>query len=353
MKKTMQRIMILFAALVLLFTMAGCKSGNYAIKVGEETVSPGVYAYNMALQKNNYLSSTGQSDSVALWSEADDDGETLGAQLQNSVIGTLVNTLLWRDQFHKLGLSFSDAQQKEMDDSIAAAIKAYGSKEEFEKTIAAYGLTYDEYLQMVYYDAQMIFNTVDYYFGEKGQTPTSEKEIKEYFLEEYVRVKHVLISTLGSDGVEFTGSDMKKAQETANKVLSLAKAQKTDEFDKLIKEYNEDEGVSGYPDGYVFAQGEMVEEFEHAAYDMEVGEIRMVKSQYGYHIMKKYSLDEEEYFTDSMKSSMLVKMYNSELEKMLETWKKEAKISYNYGVINKYTADKISVSASDTTTTKE
>ncbi len=350
MNKTVKKILVGCIAVVMLLTAVGCSGGKYAIKIGEETVSSGVYAYNMALQKSNYLSATGQSDSVSLWNEADEDGATLGAQLQDSVIGTLVNTMLWRQQFKKLGLSFTDAEQKEIEDNIAAAVKAYGSREEFDKTLDSYGLTYDEYVQMVYYDAQMILSTVEYYFGEEGQTPTSDSEIKEYFLDEYVRVKHILISTLDSSGNELSGNDMKEVQATANKVLSLAKAQKTDDFDALIKEYNEDEGVANYPDGYVFTQGEMVEEFEHAAYDMDVGEIRMVKSQYGYHIMKKYSLDDEEFFTDDMKTSMLVKMYNSELEKMLQEWKEDANISYNYGVINKYTADRISVAAGETTT---
>ena len=38
----------------------------------------------------------------------------------------------------------------------------------------------------------------------------------------------------------------------------------------------------------------MVEEFEEAAFDMKVGDVRLVETSYGYHIMKKFQLDSAE-----------------------------------------------------------
>ena len=45
------------------------------------------------------------------------------------------------------------------------------------------------------------------------------------------------------------------------------------------------------PDGYVFSKGEMIDAFETAAYSLKIGEIsKPVKSEYGYHIVKRLPL---------------------------------------------------------------
>ena len=63
------------------------------------------------------------------------------------------------------------------------------------------------------------------------------------------------------------------------------------------------------PNGYVFTYGEMVEEFEEAAFALEVGEIsEPVKTSHGYHIIKKLPLDEE-YFLDRRNGEYLDIIY--------------------------------------------
>ena len=58
---------------------------------------------------------------------------------------------------------------------------------------------------------------------------------------------------------------------------------------KLIDEYNEDPGMASNPDGYVFSSEDSsyTKVFHNAAFDMKAGEIRLVQSNLGYHIMKK------------------------------------------------------------------
>ncbi len=65
------------------------------------------------------------------------------------------------------------------------------------------------------------------------------------------------------------------------------KEQRTGEdFDALIKEYNEDPGMNQIKND-LFTDGEMVSEFEDATKSIEPGEITMCKSDYGYHIIKR------------------------------------------------------------------
>ncbi len=111
----------------------------------------------------------------------------------------------------------------------------------------------------------------------------TEKELYD-FSKDYVRAKHILIS--------FTGRSEKEALDIANSVYD--KAKKGEDFDKLIKEYGEDPGMSQNPDGYIFTKGMMVEEFEKMAYALLDGEIsKPVKTPYGYHIIYRLPMAEK------------------------------------------------------------
>lgn len=68
----------------------------------------------------------------------------------------------------------------------------------------------------------------------------------------------------------------------------LARINNGEDFDKLMFKYTEDIGTQNNPDGYTFARGVMVKEFEDASFSLKVGEVSgIVKSDYGYHIIKR------------------------------------------------------------------
>ena len=97
--------------------------------------------------------------------------------------------------------------------------------------------------------------------------------------EESVEASHILFFV----GDNADDADVKKK---AEEVLKLAKSGR--DFGKLAREYSEDRG-SAENDGYLgsFTRGQMVPEFENAAFALEPGELSgLVRSQYGYHIIK-------------------------------------------------------------------
>lgn len=113
---------------------------------------------------------------------------------------------------------------------------------------------------------------------------TSESE-DEYFINNYWRAKHLLLLTEGKSGEEVV--------EIKSKIDSLYDRVKNGEdFDALIQEYNEDPGVESNPDGYIFKDGDMVIEFQDGVQNIEVGEYNLVKTSYGYHIVKRLAIDE-------------------------------------------------------------
>ena len=69
----------------------------------------------------------------------------------------------------------------------------------------------------------------------------------------------------------------------------LERIQKGEKICKLAKEFSLDSG-SAKRDGNLgyFGRGKMVKEFEKSAFDLQTGQIsEPVKTQYGYHIIKR------------------------------------------------------------------
>ncbi len=122
------------------------------------------------------------------------------------------------------------------------------------------------------------------------------KDLESFYKANYALAKHVLVE------------DEAVANEVYEKAVGGA------DFDALVKEYGMDPGMTENPEGYVFTKGEMVEEFEKAAFEAAEGEItKPVKTTYGYHIIKRLPLPD---FTEERAETVAVGIANAELSKM-------------------------------------
>ena len=80
-------------------------------------------------------------------------------------------------------------------------------------------------------------------------------------------------------------------QKQSEAIVILDKIRQGEKFGKLARELSVDSG-SAKRDGNLgyFGRGKMVKEFETAVFNLEVGKIsEPVKTQYGYHIIKRLS----------------------------------------------------------------
>ena len=80
-------------------------------------------------------------------------------------------------------------------------------------------------------------------------------------------------------------------QKQSEALAVLEKIKNGEKFGKLAKELSIDSG-SAKRDGSLgyFGRGKMVKEFENAAFNLQAGQIsEPVKTQYGYHIIKRLS----------------------------------------------------------------
>ena len=80
-------------------------------------------------------------------------------------------------------------------------------------------------------------------------------------------------------------------QKQSEALAVLERIKNGEKFGKLAKELSIDSG-SAKRDGNLgyFGRGKMVKEFENVAFNLQVGQIsEPVKTQYGYHIIKRLS----------------------------------------------------------------
>jgi peptidyl-prolyl cis-trans isomerase D len=142
-------------------------------------------------------------------------------------------------------------------------------------------------IQYIYFDLQRIKDKI---------TPT-EEEIRQYYEDhetefnkgKEVKASHILFR-LDQDADKETEAAVKqKAEDVLQKLRAGA------DFAEMAKEYSEDPGSAknGGDLGF-FTKGRLVPEFEEAAFAMKVGEVSdLVRTQYGYHIIKVEEIREE------------------------------------------------------------
>ena len=121
---------------------------------------------------------------------------------------------------------------------------------------------------------QSILKKVSLNANESKEFYAANKDM--FDAQEQRRVAHILILV-----------NEERSDAGAKKLSEKIKGEITSfNFADLAKKYSEDPGSKDNGGEYTFEKGKMVKEFEDAAFSMNVGEIRIVKTQYGYHIMK-------------------------------------------------------------------
>ena len=103
---------------------------------------------------------------------------------------------------------------------------------------------------------------------------------------EMVRASHILLMTQDADTHQPLPADKKAAKKKQMEDI-LKQAKSGTDFAELAKKYSEDPGSKDKGGEYTFPRGQMMKEFEDAAFSLKTNEISgIVETSYGYHIIK-------------------------------------------------------------------
>ncbi len=274
-------VTILIVAAAVLIVALSLNNGEVVAKIGEEEISKDQF-YDRLL-------------------------EMYGSQVLDSMITEKIVEL----EAKKAKISVTDEDvQKELDKMI----EQVGGEEMFNFQLAYSGYTMD----------QMKEELKNYLTIVKILEPKIEitdEEINSYFeenkdrfaQEEEVQASHILVDD----------------EETANKVKKLL--DDGGDFAALAKEYSKDGSAQSGGDLGYFTKGEMVQEFEDAAFSMEIGQVsEPVKSEYGYHIIKVTDKKEAQEATlENSKDEIKDILRNQKVNELYPTWITEMQEQYD------------------------
>ncbi|MCZ8542214.1 peptidylprolyl isomerase [Psychrobacillus psychrodurans] len=238
--------------------------------------------------------------------------ETLMTQYGVAALDTLITNKIFEMEAESEGLSVAE---KEIQSELTELIETYGDQEEYEAVLDANNIEEEALLEDI--TTHLLQTKV----LEKVINITDE-ELATYFEEnkttyeqtEQVEASHILVA------------DEATAKEVINKLNEGS------DFAELASEYSTDTSSStaGGSLGY-FGAGEMVEEFESVAFEMEIDDISdPVESEYGFHIIKVTGKqDAKEAVFEDVKEEVYDNLLEMRIQAEYSSWLTEKYAEYD------------------------
>ena len=248
------------------------------MKVNDISVSAGYFNYCMYLAQSTLAQNLGTTiERISeMWNTSLGD-ITFSQYISDIAADQVVMLAAAAGEAKKQGLKLEDEDVASVEENLATLRSSYAQEAEYLGALEMLGTSEDAL--RAYMTDYMYMNKL--YEKFENQYGMKDTEIKKYLDDNYVQAQHILISTDGLD-------DEQKAEKLNLAKTVLSKAKAGADFDALVKEYGEDPGMEANPEGYLFTKGEMVPEFETAAFALKVGKIsNLVETSYGYHIIKR------------------------------------------------------------------
>ena len=321
-KNTAKRIISLVAAaLIVSLALVSCakkydfpestdKEKETVLRLGDEDIP--FELYRAIFMKYKYEEDGG---SDAYWNNADADAafERLDKQTREELLRYYAALRLALDY----GIDYHSGQiQKYVLDTINDEIENdFGGLDEY---LAALDAAYMNHSVYSFLRAEMRCEELLYSaLVEDGTVKTDDETIMSAILGgEFCHAKQILIKN-------DPGDDIEKNRQTAEDILT--QLQLGADFDTLVAKYGEDMEMVTRPMGYYFTHGEMIEEFEEAAFALKIGERSgIIETDIGYHIILRCEIDRAYVsgYYDELASSYLTSQYT------MKVWEKESGLAF-------------------------
>jgi len=266
--------------------------------------------------QNAFLNAISQYDDATLSSF----DQSLIVSFKKNILSQLIDYELLFQQAQKEKVKLSDAEINLEIDKIK---DNFSSPEEFSEALKANNITLAQLKENI--KRQSMINKV--LEEVRNRVNISNEDLLKYYDEnkknllepEQVHARHILVET----------------EEEANILLLQLKEGLTD-FAELAKEKSTCPSAESGGDLGFFTRGQMVKEFEDAAFSLEQGEISaVVQTEFGYHIIKCEEKKEEysptfEEAKENISSTLKYQKENEETSTFISKLREESVIVYNY-----------------------
>ena len=331
MKKTFFKILLLALAASLVLT--GCNTSNEDIVavVNGTKITKSDFEKTALKVGKEYEMIFGEE----IWTSEVEGGKTFKEEFDNEILNVMISQEIVNQQAEKENITVTD---EEIANEMSSYMQMIENVDEYNKFMEENGI--DEEFLKNHFRQTLIFDK--YRNKIMSETEITENDLRDYYnthIDEYkkeeIKASHILITTLNDMGEPLSEEETAKKESEAQDIL--ARIKQGEDFEALAKEYSDDKAsaVNGGDLGY-FAKGVMVPEFEEAAFKLEKGQVSdVVKSSFGYHIIKVDDKREEITSYEDEKENILgairYEIYNEKMEEL----KKASEIEQFEDVINK------------------
>jgi len=219
------------------------------------------------------------------------DGATFGRAVREEAVRLAAFVIMYEEYAGRLGVTLTSENIAMVDDHMDMLLEVHG-EEELQNMILEEGFRGQSHLAE-FLGSQLLLDNL---MQEILDNPTEFARFEQYMQEE--EEQQPAIELMGAKHIlaNFENFDSEDEAETfANELLERALA--GEDFDALVAEYGQDPGMWNFPQGYSFASGFMVPEFEQTTRELEIGEISgLVRSTFGFHIIMRVEPNMDDWY---------------------------------------------------------
>ncbi len=299
----MRKYLTVLLLIVLTISLAACggkeKEGADLVKVGETTINES--------QLEQYLQFTAFVQGIDLTQFPEESMEAIRAQMLDDMVSLEV-----------IKQHFAGKEKEVLPDTIEDDLKSFMDEAKNTEIVNSFlkeNNIEDETLNAFFYNQ----NYRQAYFTEvKEGMANLEQDAKGYydanldsFKVDEVTASHILV----------------EKEATAKEILEKLNA--GEKFEDLAKEYGTDGTKDTGGSLGTFGRGQMVKEFEDAAFALQPGELSdVVKTEFGYHIIKVTDKNQGTRTYEEVKDSIISNLVSQEAQKQIYDLRKSVKIEY-------------------------
>lgn len=281
--------------------LTGCGAGSDTVaKVNGDKISVEEFSKDFNIIRQNYEAQYGPE----FLDQEGPDGETMGEVLKENVLDKLIveEIIMQKAEEEKF-----IATDEEVNEEVKGFKEMVGGKEGFDSFLEANDMDEEYFKAGIKKELTVEKYREKFIEGLKLE----DKDLKEHYEAnknqyETIKASHILV----------------EKEEEAQEILK--ELEDGAEFAKLTERSIEPDAAEREGDLGYFGRGQMVPEFEEAAFKLKVDEISApVKSEHGYHIIKV--TDKKDSF-DQVKEEVKADLENEKFAENLEKLKEDAKI---------------------------
>jgi parvulin-like peptidyl-prolyl isomerase len=300
----MKKMIAVILLIAMMFSLAACGGGKKdggtdLVKVGDTTINEN--------QLDQYLELTAYLRGIDLTQLSDQDIKGAKSQMLDDMVA-----------LECIRQYYAGKEDKVLPDTIKADFKKFMDQAKGTDTVKTFleeKKISDETLQRFYYDQYYSKAFVDETQAGMKNLDADAKAYyeanKDSFKVDEVTASHILV----------------KDEATAKEVQAKLKA--GEKFEDLAKTYSIDGSAANGGSLGTFGRGAMVKEFEDAAFALKPGEISdIVKTKFGYHIIKVTDKNQGTKTYEEAKDSIISNLVGQEAQKKILDLKKKTKIEY-------------------------